>query len=103
MKTIYISGRISGLDSKLAKRNFLNAAFETFKKQGFDCKIINPYGAKPFLGLKIWICYMITALRLQRKCTHAAFQKNWIDSRGAVIEYYFARFIFKQHIIFLER
>lgn len=28
-------------------------------------------------------------------------QKNWIESRGAVIEYYFAKFIFKQKVIWL--
>jgi len=102
MRKVYLSGQITGLRFEDAKVNFIFARLEVIKYHGFD-EIINPFNIKPFLGIKNWLCYMINDIREQRKCTHTAFQKNWINSRGAVIEYFFAKFIFNQGIIFLNR
>lgn len=99
-KKVYISGKISGLEYEDVKRNFANASIELLKSNKFDF-VVNPLNINPFLGRKTWLCYMINDIRAQRKCTHSAFQPNWKESRGAVIEYYFAKFIYKQEILFL--
>ena len=99
-KAFYVSGKISGIPIEIAKQNFYFACKEVKKYHGADI-VVNPFDIKPFLGLESWLCYMINDIRAQRKCTHSAFQKNWINSKGAVIEYFFAKFIFKQIIVFL--
>jgi len=96
---IYISGKISGLSEKEYTYNFWEASDIVDHKYGSDR--INPLQIKPFLGVKCWICYMITDLHALHKCTHIAMQNNWIDSKGSVIEYFFAKFIFKLQIIWL--
>jgi hypothetical protein len=100
LRRIYVSGQISGIDLDDAKQNFISACV---KLQDSYCAdfTVNPFDVKPFLGLKIWICYMINDVRAQSKCNYSAFQRNWIESRGAVIEYFFAKFIFRHKIIFL--
>lgn len=101
-KTIYISGKISGLGIEEYTAIFDDAETELQYYGGFSIgNIVNPVKLKPFLGIKCWLCYMINCNRAQRKCTHTAMISNWTDSRGAVIEYFFAKFIFKQDIIWL--
>ena len=99
-KRIYLSGKISGLHPEDARQNFLFAEREIFTLH-IPGEVVNPFNIRPFLGIRTWICYMITDIRELSTCTHAAFMYNWRDSRGAVIEYFFARFIFKQEIIWL--
>ena len=99
-KRIYLSGKISGLHPENARQNFLFAERELRTCHQTD-NIINPFSIRPFLGIKSWLFYMISDIREQSTCTHSAFMYNWLESRGAVIEYFFARFIFKHHIIFL--
>jgi hypothetical protein len=126
---IYISGKISKLEKAEYTDNFNKATldllnnFETLSEALLN--IINPLDLKPFLGnckrtiticnsdgeFKIkhwsefykenWLNYMINDIRALRKCTHIAMQKNWTNSKGAVIEYYFAKFIFKLQVIWL--
>ena len=98
--SIYLSGKISGLHPEDARQNFLFAERELRTYHQTD-NIINPFRIRPFLGIKSWLFYMISDIREQSTCTHSAFMYNWLESRGAVIEYFFARFIFKHHIIFL--
>jgi hypothetical protein len=69
---IYISGQITGLKEAEYTRNFTKAAFDF---STFD-NIINPLNLKPFLGIKCWLCYMITDLYYLKKCTHIAMQKK---------------------------
>lgn len=95
----YISGKISGINFLEANQNFKFAQYHI--ESDYNLTTLNPFCIKPFLGLKIWICYMIADIWQQRKCTHTAFQKNWLDSKGAVIEYFFAKFVFKHKIIWL--
>ena len=101
---IYISGKISGLPFLEYTENFRQASIAIHSRYSeFDCaEIINPLDIKPFLGIKSWLCYMCADIWKLRKCTHSVFQKNWVESRGAVIEYYCAKFIFKQQIILLK-
>ena len=99
-KRIYLSGKISGLHPEIARQNFRFSERELCKFYNAD-EVVNPFNIRPFLGIRTWICYMITDIREQSTCTHSAFRWDWKDSRGAVIEYFFARFIFKQEIIWL--
>jgi hypothetical protein len=96
---VYISGQISGLNEIECKETFDSIQWDYFWKKGVLC--INPFDLKPFLGVKCWLCYMCTDLYHLRKCTHCAMQSNWIQSRGACIEHYFAKFIFKLEVIYL--
>ena len=100
IKRVYVSGQISGLKLEYAKQNFHFACKEVSKYHEADF-VVNPFDVTPFLGIKHWICYMINDIRKQRKCTHSAFLSNWKESKGAVIEYFFAKFIFKHQIIWL--
>lgn len=100
MKTaiVYISGQITGLTEIEYKQNFAIA------ESMIACKYlhtVNPIRIKPFLGIKSWICYMINDIRELRKCTHIALMSNWKESKGACIEYFFGKFIFKLQIIWL--
>lgn len=99
MKKIYISGQITGLCVDEFKYNFLEASDIINHKYGIDH--ISPLNLTPFLGIKIWLCYVITDIHHLRKCSHIAMQKNWIHSKGAVIEYFIAKFILKLEIIWL--
>jgi hypothetical protein len=99
-KRIYLSGKISGLYIERTRQNFMLAEREIFTLHSPD-EVVNPFNIRPFLGIRSWICYMIADIRELSTCTHAAFMYNWRESRGAVIEYFFARFIFKQEIIWL--
>ena len=99
-KRIYLAGKISGLYLEKTRQNFMLAEREIFTLHS-PGEVVNPFNIRPFLGIRTWICYMIADIRELSTCTHAAFMYNWRDSRGAVIEYFFARFIFKQNIIWL--
>ena len=100
---IYISGKISGLTESEYTSNFNNARRDVWSsvKECYYKDIINPIDIKPLFGIKKWLFFMISDIAALRKCTHIAMQKNWVDSTGAVIEYFFAKFIFKQQIIWL--
>ena len=66
-----------------------------------DVKTVNPFSIEPLFGIKSWLFFMIADLWQLRKCTHIAMQPNWSDSRGAVIEYYYAKFILKLEVVWL--
>lgn len=100
----YLSGKISGLSVEDYTHNFEVARNHIYYRFHTFCTldvIINPLDIKPFLGIKSWLTYMITDLYALKGCTHCVMQKNWIDSRGACIEHYFAKFVFKLKIIYL--
>jgi len=103
---IYISGKISGLSEEEYTDNFEKVKLNLWETDFcFSIRryshIISPLDIKPFLGIKSWLFYMIADIWQLRKCNHIAMQKNWTDSKGAVIEYFFAKWIFKQQIIWL--
>ena len=95
---IYISGQITGLHEDDYYSNFGDAGDVLYKLYP-NADIISPLGIKHYFNF--WIGYMISDIRELKKCTHIAMQPNWIESRGACIEYFFSKFIFKQTIIFL--
>jgi len=45
---------------------------------------------------------MIKDLYYLRKCTHIAMQKNWEESKGAFIEHFVAKFIYRIEVIKLK-
>jgi len=123
---IYISGQITGLEKIEYENNFRDA--KRFINMAYSAPwdiTVSPLDITPFLGnckrtitvlnysgeYKVkhwsefykenWLNYMINDIRSLRKCTHIAMHPNWIESRGAVIEYFLAKFIFKQKIIWL--
>ena len=107
---IYVSGKISGLPIETAIKNFeitkksLRHQLSKFESKretdGVETKlwIIVPFDIRPFCGIKTWLFYMINDLRVLRTCETIVMQKDWTDSRGAVIEYFFAKFIFKINV-----
>ena len=94
---IYISGKISGL----SKADYINNFLQAEKRlSGRNAIVVNPIKFKhPF---KFWLGYIIYDLIQLRKCTHIALMPNWIDSKGAVVEFFFSKWIFKQQIIWLN-
>jgi len=124
IKRFYVSGKISGMRIDWAKQNFHFACLEVQKYHEADF-VVNPFDIKPIFGFRKrtitiisskgteykhhwsefykekWMLFMIPDILAQRKCTHSAFQQNWKDSKRAVIEYFFAKFVFKHEIIFL--
>ena len=86
---IYLSGPISGKNIDLAKQNFEFAEKEV-KRYLTPTAVINPFGIKPFLGIKNWWCYMITDLWQLRKCDTIFMLKGWKNSRGACIEHLYS-------------
>ena len=95
----YVSGRISGIHIVNAKQNFIFACKEVEKYNSLVA--INPFDIKPLFRIKKWLFFMISDILVLRKCQYIAMQQNWVQSRGSVIEYFFAKFIFKIKVIFL--
>ena len=85
---IYISGKISNLPRQEEKANFWHAAKQAEQMHLAEPEIETyiPLGKTPFLGLKIWICYMAADIWKLIRCQKAYFMPNWIESRGARIE-----------------
>ena len=98
MKKYYLSGKITGLKPEIVRYNFNVYSRELVEY--FDAVVINPLKLKPFI-VKCWLGYMITDLWTIKQCTHVAFMPNWTESKGAVIEYFFAKFIYKKVIVSL--
>ena len=95
---IYISGQITGLSVKDYTYNFTDA---NKRLQGRSTLVRNPLYIRPLFGIKKWFFYMWNDIKILKTCNTIAMQPNWIESRGAIIEYYFAKFIFKLKIIWL--
>lgn len=84
MKTIYISGRITGLP--------YNEAFSNFKKaelylQQIGYAVVNPVVLVPYNKDWSWFDYMSADIKLMENCTHIYMLNNWRESDGACIEH----------------
>ena len=100
MKTkIYISGRISGLTEREYKQNFLDAEWVIACTNRYADRV-NPCDIKPLFGIKSYWFHMAADIWALLFCSHVAFQKNWIDSKGARIEMLVA-ILFNKKIIML--
>ena len=98
IEKVYVSGKISGLDLIESQKNFKNAAILVSEMKK---KPINAFYIKPLFGVKKWFFYMVSDVNVLRKCDSIAMQSNWTDSKGAVIEYFLAKFVFKLKVYFL--
>lgn len=86
--SIYISGKITGLDLDVARSNF-NAAEDELLTVGFST--INPMKECPYVEGKTWNEYMLDCIKLLFKCDAIYMLNNWMDSKGARIELSIAR------------
>lgn len=87
VETIYISGKITGLDFNDAYKTFLDAQLK-YESVGFE--VINPMRINHEHDGS-WENYMKADLKAMLDCTHIYMLKNWHLSRGANIEYNLAR------------
>ena len=85
---IYLSGAISGLEKEEYEHNFRIAKKTVWNifPEIWLSQIILPTEIKPLFGIHSWFFHMAADIFALLKCTNVAFQKNWIDSRGARIE-----------------
>lgn len=86
-ETIYISGKITGLDFNDAYKTFLDAQLK-YESVGFE--VINPMRINHDNDGS-WESYMRADLKAMMGCTHIYMLKGWHTSRGANIEYNLAR------------
>ena len=84
MKTIYISGRITGIDYKEAFALFEAAENELISK-GYD--VCNPIKEVPYNKDWSWFDYLSADIKLMEKCTHIYMLSNWRESGGASVEH----------------
>ena len=112
----YISGKITGLNPFWCGNNFKKAveqARELAEKENRVCyksaagvmnytkryEIINPLNIRPLFGIKKWLFFMMADLRELRKCDVIFVQDNWEDSKGAFIEVFMAKFVWKIKVV----
>lgn len=98
---IYISGQITNLSKQTYILNFENAESWILENYGSDAfrLAVNPLNIKPLFGIKKWLFFMWSDIRELRKCDAIALQPNWMQSKGAFIEHFYARFFLKIEII----
>jgi len=83
MKTVYIAGKITGLENY--KDNF-NKAEEELKAKGYIC--MNP----SILGEGFpYKSYMPICLAMLEACDTVYMLNNWKDSKGAKVEHEYAK------------
>ena len=87
---IYIAGRVSGIKYETAKKNF--SKYERYwRSRGYE--VVNPIKlCKREWGW--WRC-MDVCLRHLLKCSYAYFMPNYVYSKGARIELFFAKLLRK--------
>ena len=88
MATVYISGKISGIDIEEAKKLFENAEEEVKKLGGVP---INPMKISPYDPNWTWEDYMENDLGALLRCEGIYMLNNWGGSRGSRIEYVVAK------------
>ena len=84
MKTIYISGQITGLPYEDALSAF-DKAEKHLKNHGYA--VVNPMTHVPYNETWSWFDYMGEDIKLLGKCDSIYMLKGWKKSDGARIEY----------------
>lgn len=91
--SVYLSGKVSGLDLDVAKERFADAARQcetAMKEKGYDeVYVVNPL-AIPTLSDLEWADYMLMDLQLLRHCDAIMMLPGWEESQGAVVEHGFS-------------
>ncbi len=85
--TVYISGKITGVEGKAAP--LFAEAKKYLEKLGFE-KAINPMDLNHEHN-KSWESYMRVCIPALCECTHIYMLKNWMDSKGARVEFSIAQ------------
>ena len=96
-KKCYNAGKISGLSILGASAKF--AKFDKFIATEMDMIPINPMQH----GLswnQPWLFHIIYDLTLMLRCHAVLFQPDWVESRGARIEHFFAKMFMKEMYFF---
>jgi hypothetical protein len=88
----YVSGKIGGLSAMTALINFRGASDEV---RNMGRTPIDPCDAFSDLPLKYWQ-FMVLDIILLSFCGAIYLQRNWQQSKGAKIEYKFAKLMGKQ-------
>jgi hypothetical protein len=86
-RSVYISGKITGLEVAEFEKNFSDAE-ETLKEMGF-AEVINPCTLDHCHG-KTWEEYMLEDIKALFYCDAIYMLSNWKQSRGARIEFFIA-------------
>lgn len=84
MKTIYLSGKMTGLEESVYKENFRNAEM-FYRACGYE--VINPCNLSDIVLKRkpdaTYEDFMAEDLRALRSCTHIALLEGWESSPGA--------------------
>lgn len=83
---IYISGKITGLDRKVAESRFDEAMIKLCK-EGYN--VCNPFLIDHNHD-QSWESFMLADLKLLFECQAVYMLNNWKSSKGARIEHYIA-------------
>lgn len=92
-KTIYISGKITGLPEQQARDNFAYAE-QLLRREGWE--VINPFDIDLKEKEKTWANFMLADIEALIPCDAIFMLKDWMDSNGAYIEHAFARAMEKE-------
>ena len=85
-QTIYIAGKITGLDPKEARMNFKNA--QEYIESATEFFIVkNPMQINAKQNGHEWKDYMLKDIEVLFNCNAIYMLKNWKDSKGARIEH----------------
>ena len=84
MKTIYISGCITGIPYNEALANFKKAEGHL---QNLGYSVVNPMVLVPYNKDWSWFDYLSADIKLMEKCTHIYMLSNWRESGGASVEH----------------
>jgi hypothetical protein len=83
MEKVYISGKITGLPISEVEKKF-NDAEMLLLKNGYS--VANPMSL-PHLHNKSWVSYMKEDIAAMMKCEAILLLPDYIESKGALIEY----------------
>jgi len=97
MKTIYLSGKITG--DKFYAEKFLRIEQQLKKDTG--CRIINPIHVLPWMGVKRWFFYMVPAIKNVYRANAVYLLPDWNQSKGAIIEF-LAAWVMRKAIYYIQ-
>jgi len=97
MKTIYLSGKITG--DKFYAEKFLKMEQQLRHDTGHS--VINPIHVRPWLGVKRWFFYMVPAMKNVYRADVVYLLPDWKQSKGAIIEFV-AAWLMRKDIYYIQ-